>query len=335
MRQQALGWERDGRQWPLRHASRFVEAAGLRWHVQVMGPQIGQAPVVWLLHGTGASTHSWRSVMPLLAHRCQVVAVDLPGHAFTAMPAQGAMSPQFSLHGMARALQTLMQTTGLLPDLLVGHSAGAALAARMCLDQLVAPALLVSVNGALLPLEGVAGFIFSPMARWMASTMFVPRMFARRAADPRMRERLIAATGSVIDPTGQALYGRLMQHPGHASAALAMMANWNLQVLARDLPRLQTPVHLAIGTGDRTVPPAQAAQVHALLPAHPRSVVSSLGSLGHLAHEENPLAFAQQLLALIDVGDALSDARSPCDGTQAPTRRRDIGMSTVGGLEAL
>ncbi len=30
----ALVWERDGRAWPHREASRFVQAGGLRWHVQ-------------------------------------------------------------------------------------------------------------------------------------------------------------------------------------------------------------------------------------------------------------------------------------------------------------
>ena len=32
-----LDWATDGADWPNRQASRFVEAAGMRWHVQVMG----------------------------------------------------------------------------------------------------------------------------------------------------------------------------------------------------------------------------------------------------------------------------------------------------------
>ncbi|MGD9027768.1 MAG: alpha/beta hydrolase, partial [Methyloceanibacter sp.] len=34
--QQKLDFARDGEDWPNREASRFVEAAGLKWHVQVM-----------------------------------------------------------------------------------------------------------------------------------------------------------------------------------------------------------------------------------------------------------------------------------------------------------
>ena len=74
-----LDWTVDGADWPNRDASRFVEAGGLRWHVQVMGT----GPVALLVHGMGASSHSWRDVAPLLASRFTVIIPDLPGHAFT------------------------------------------------------------------------------------------------------------------------------------------------------------------------------------------------------------------------------------------------------------
>lgn len=74
-------WERDGADWPNRAASRFVTASGLTWHVQAMGAP--EAPVLLLLHGTGAATHSWAGLAPLLAARFRVIAPDLPGHGFT------------------------------------------------------------------------------------------------------------------------------------------------------------------------------------------------------------------------------------------------------------
>ena len=40
-------WDVEGRDWPNRAASRFVDAGQLRWHVQVMG----EGPVLLLLHG--------------------------------------------------------------------------------------------------------------------------------------------------------------------------------------------------------------------------------------------------------------------------------------------
>ena len=113
-----LDWDVEGLDWPHRQASRFVEAAGLRWHVQ----QMGQGPVLLLIHGTGGATHSWRDLMPLLARDFTCVAVDLPGHGFSAMPPAACLS----LDGMARLLAGLLARLGLSPELVVGHSAGAA-----------------------------------------------------------------------------------------------------------------------------------------------------------------------------------------------------------------
>src|SRR3954447_2043573 len=120
-------WSRDGRDWPNREASGFVEAGGLRWHVQRMG----QGPVLLLVHGTAAATHSWRALAPLLARHFSVVAPDLPGHGFTAMPAN---AHGLSLPGMAALLGALLNRLQVDPALVAGHSAGAAVLLRLALD---------------------------------------------------------------------------------------------------------------------------------------------------------------------------------------------------------
>lgn len=92
-----LDWQRDGPQWPHHQRSRFVQDGGLHWHVQTFDGPDPQAPWVLLLHGTGASTHSWRDLAPLLARRLRVLALDLPGHAFTGLPPGGMGAPQLTL----------------------------------------------------------------------------------------------------------------------------------------------------------------------------------------------------------------------------------------------
>ena len=136
-----LNWERDGIRWPHRQHSRFVQAAGLRWHVQQFESALPDAPTALLLHGTGASTHSWRGLAPLLAPHFKVVSLDLPGHAFTDMPPGGSNSLQMSLPGMARAIGELLGVIEVSPTLMIGHSAGAAIAVRMALDGNAAPTI--------------------------------------------------------------------------------------------------------------------------------------------------------------------------------------------------
>jgi magnesium chelatase accessory protein len=100
--------------------------------------------------------------------------------------------------------------------------------------------------------------------------------------------RWAAATGSRLDATGTALYGQLVSNPGHAAGALGMMANWDLDTLERELPRLATPLAQIVGTNDRTISPSQAQRVLARLQPATRLPVIALQGLGHLAHEERP-----------------------------------------------
>jgi magnesium chelatase accessory protein len=291
-----LLWERDGLDWPHRDKSRFIQAAGLRWHVQQFGTQAAPLPVALLIHGTAASTHSWRGLAPLLAPCFNVFSLDLPGHGFTGMPAGRSESQQFSLAGMAGAIGTLLLTCDLKPALVVGHSAGAAIALRMCLDKAVSPQLVIGLNGAFLPLGGLAGQLFAPAAKVMAATRLVPRLFSWRATEPDVLRKLIDNTGSMLDASGIALYGKLVGNPSHAAGALAMMANWDLSAFLRDIPQLRTQVCLMVGANDRTIPPRQAIRFLAKLPHAACSDLITLPGLGHLAHEEDPQLIAREAL---------------------------------------
>ncbi len=286
---QRLRWDVDGRDWPNRAWSSFVYAAGLRWHVQAAG----NGPVVLLLHGTGASTHTWRDVMPRLNGHYRVICVDLPGHAFTdPLPAARA-----GLDGMTAAVGAMLGSLGVNPFAIVGHSAGAAIGARLCLDAAVAPRLLISLNGALLPLAGMPMGMFTLLARLCASTSLVPRVVAWRGSDPDSVRRLVASTGSTLDARGLGLYARLVASPAHVAAVLEMMAAWRLESLQADLSRLAVPLKLIVNSGDRTVPPSEARRVQRAVPA---AEVVTVARLGHLSHEEDPAAMSDLMLGMLD-----------------------------------
>lgn len=282
-----LTLEQDGADWPNRAASRPITAAGVDWHVQILG----DGPTLLLLHGTGASTHSWRDLAPLLAHRFRIVAPDLPGHGFTPAPKAGAQS----LPGMARAVAGLLDALDVTPAVAIGHSAGAAVAARMILDGAIRPDRLIALNGALTPFEGLAGRLLPGMAKGLFLNPFAPRYFAWSASSVAVR-RLLEGTGSRIDARGAALYERLMRNPSHVAGALGMMAHWDLHTLEHDLPRLRPALDLIVADNDKTVPPIAARKLAARLT---KARVHAVPRLGHLAHEEAPQQIAQLLFDLI------------------------------------
>lgn len=280
-------WELEGRDWPNRSASRFVEAGGLRWHYQ----RLGQGPALLLVHGTGAATHSWHRLAQRLAEHFTVIAPDLPGHGFTSWPSD----EQFALPGMADLLAQFLAATEVSPRLVVGHSAGAAILARMSIDGRIAPEALISLNGALLARRGFAFRLFAPIVRAVVTTDLAAKAFAWHASDRDVVSRTLAGTGSQLDADELDWYARLFRTPGHTGAALMMMAKWELETLEADLPTLARPVLLVVGEDDGFIAPSEASEVASLLP---QASVLELPGLGHLAHEERPDLIANLIVEL-------------------------------------
>lgn len=272
-----LDWSTHRAQWPNGRFSRFVAAGGLSWHLQEMG----SGPTVLLLHGTGASTHSWAWFARIAARRCRLLIPDLPGHGFTSCPP----TARLSIAGMAGWINELLNEIGQTPEVVVGHSAGAAILSQMCLDRLIEPKVLVSLNGALLPFEGAHGHLFGHIAKVLASLPFVPRLVSGRLSTRRSVERLIDQVGSRVPEASVECYLRLLSSEKHVAAALGMMANWDLKAFAKQLPGIATRVELIACAGDQAVPSGQAIQLEKLLPNSGLHVVERLG---HLGHEEDP-----------------------------------------------
>lgn len=274
-----MRWPGDAAGWPMAEHSRFVLHRPHRWHVQ----EAGTGPLVLLIHGAGGATQSWRGVFPLLARDTRVVAVDLPGQGFSQL---GARS-RCGLDHMAEDLWSLCRHEGWQPAVIVGHSAGAAIALRMA--ELGAPGHIVGINAALGNFKGVAGWLFPMLARALALSPVTAGLFAASVTDQSVRT-LIRGTGSTLDDTGIALYRRLASDRGHVDGTLAMMAQWRLDGLLRRLPSNPARVTLVTGDRDLAVPPSTSRDAAAALK---NATLVTLPGLGHLAHEEDPATVAR------------------------------------------
>jgi magnesium chelatase accessory protein len=153
----------------------------------------------------------------------------------------------------------------------------------------IRPAAILAINGALLPLRSVAWHFFAPVAKLLACSPFATRLFARSAEDRASVVRLIRGTGSEIDAAGIEQYALLARSERQVAAAIGMMARWDLDDFARELPRLETDLVLVVGSNDKSVPPSDAGRVATIRHGgQGRTRLATLPGLGHLAHEEAP-----------------------------------------------
>lgn len=253
-----------------------VHGGGIKWHVQ----RCGRGPSLLLLHGTGASADSFSALMPLLAEHFSVIAPDLPGHARTTVPGRFTSD----LPSFAAALDGLLSTLEAKPQIVMGHSAGAAVLMRMILDEMIAPSLMVGLAAALVPFQGVASLMFPAAARALAKTSLAPSLIALNATGVAV-ERVIRGTGSTLDSSALGRYQQLMRQPSHIAGVLSMLSRWNPGATFAELDRLRTPLVLIAGENDRAVPLEQTRQILGRVPHAHLHVVPHAG---HLVHEERP-----------------------------------------------
>ena len=230
--------------------------------------------------------------MPLLAESHDVIAMDLPRHAFTT----GHDAYAMSLPAMAREVTGLLATLGVQPAAIIGHSAGAAIAMQLALDHAYRGPI-VGLSPALRPFPGAMAQIFPAVAKALFVNPLVPRIFTGSIDLVGGAERFLwRSTHSRIDREGLACYRTLLKHPGHAGGALAMMANWDLPALRERMSDVRNPVLLVHGANDPAIPPDWARDAARWLPD---ARLELLPGLGHLAHEEAPGKAAAHIAAFL------------------------------------
>jgi magnesium chelatase accessory protein len=275
-------WQAVADFWPRADTSQFVRAANIDFHIQVSGT----GDDVLLLHGAGASAHSFAGLASRLSEHYRVIAPDLPGQGFTnLLPLEDV-----GLAPFAEYLKELMSVLAAKPRWIIGHSAGAALAAQYALTESSLPEGLLCINAAFNPFGSLAAPLFSKTAKWFARSRWLPKALASPTLRWRATGSMLADTGSAVDPVMSRCYDSLLSNPDHIAGTLRMMAGWDLPPLLAQLPSLRSPVWLAAAEGDRTIPPERSTSVSCDLPLA-RSV--RIPGLGHLAHEEDPDIFAR------------------------------------------
>jgi pimeloyl-ACP methyl ester carboxylesterase len=254
--------------------SDYIEVAGMRLHLRDTGSK--QAPAIILIHGFGASLHTWEPWAQALSKDYRVIRFDVPGFGLTGPDPTGDYSDQRSI----TLLTSLMDTLGLAHVTLIGNSMGGRIAWKFAAarPERVSKLVLISPDG-----------FASPGVKY-GKTSAVPAMVKlMRYTLPKamLAPNLAAAYANPAVMTGKLLdrYYDLMLAPGVRDAIIARMEQSVLTNPEPELRQIQAETLLLWGEKDALIPMSNAADYIRVLQ---RCMLVTLPAVGHLPQEEAP-----------------------------------------------
>jgi pimeloyl-ACP methyl ester carboxylesterase len=137
---------------------RFAEIAGRQIFYREAGAT--SAPTIVLLHGTPASSHMYRNLIPALADRYHVIAPDYPGFGHSDRPSVDEFDYTFDT--LADHVDALLDRLGLTRYALYVQDYGAPVGWRLALRHPERIAAIVSQNGNAY-VEGFVGDAMEPL----------------------------------------------------------------------------------------------------------------------------------------------------------------------------
>ena len=270
--------------WPNRSNSEFIKSENYNWHIQKFG---STGKKLLLIHGTGASSHSWYPLIENLNLDFETLCLDLPGHGFT----RAFAKQNNQLLTIVDQISFLLRKLDFYPNIIIGHSAGAAVAYELAKKIETEPST-VAINAAFGQFSGLAGLAFPYFAKLAASTTIPARFLNLLASKEEIIRKLLASTGSAIPEQQIKCYQYLFSNPDHVDGTLQLMADWDLGNFLDRLPEETSPIHFLVGDKDQTVPPHISKSWDQLMP---NSSLTKYKGLGHLLHEEDPGAVSSIL----------------------------------------
>jgi pimeloyl-ACP methyl ester carboxylesterase len=299
--------------------SRWIDLDGPVHYLDFGGPASG--PVVVCVHGLAGSAVNWSAIAPLLADRCRMLAVDLPGHGLTRSLGRG-----MDMAALRALLHRFIEAVPGGPVLLMGNSMGGMISLLEASAAPAAVAGLVLVDPVLPLVPALPDRFVTPMLAAYATPGLGPLLMRlRRRQSP---EGLVASVLSLccVDAT-QVPADVLAQHVTVARQALmlpqtereiAAAARSMIAIFAGDLRggsyrraigSITCPVLLVHGTHDRMVPITVA---RAAARTNPTWTLIEMPGVGHVPQLEAPDGTASAITSWLSVvGQPAAQAALP------------------------
>lgn len=258
--------------------SSFVDVQGMSVHVRSVGDGM---PVI-LLHGTGASLHTWEGWTNVLQDSFRVISLDLPAFGLTGPHPQG----DYSVSSYVSFLEAFAKKMELDSFHLAGNSLGGLIAWNYAYTHPDRVKKLILLDAAGFPRNGprplairLARYpVISDLLQYITPKSLFRQSLQDVYGDP---EKLENAT---IDR-----YFELFLRTGNRRAYIAR-ARESYKVPTAPLRELSMPVLIQWGAKDTWISPDHAQQFDAMIP---NSQVTMYPELGHVPMEEDPESTAR------------------------------------------
>jgi pimeloyl-ACP methyl ester carboxylesterase len=270
---------------------RWVEARGIRFHVAEAGS--GDDPVL-LLHGWPQHWSEWRHLMPALADRHRVLAMDLRGFGWSDAPRDGYLK-----ENLATDVLAVLDQLGLEKVKLVGHDWGGWVGFLLCLR---APErfdryLALNIIHPWIKLRQALPHAWRTWYQLVTMAPLLGYQLHRSGRFVRLALRSAVADRSVWDSGTLAIFADNLAEPDRARAAVQMYRNFDLRELFPVLrgryadKRLAVPTRMVFGTGDAAIHPSMLAgyEQHA-----DEMEVELVANCGHFIVDERPQLVAER-----------------------------------------
>ena len=205
--------------------TQYLERAGLRLAYDDTGAR-GARPVAVLIHGWISERADLRAVGAALAPTYRVVALDAPGHGESAVPDPDTAAPRLAIPAQAADVAALCDHLGVSGALLVGHSAGGAVAVELAARRPDLAAAVVALDGTMLFRKEVLAGV-EPLLAALRTPAW------REAMNGFLRQSYLPSDDPALLAAELAAVARMPQHV--VAAVPEQFLEWDAEVALRDL----------------------------------------------------------------------------------------------------
>mgnify|MGYP000868011103 FL=1 len=259
-------------------ASAFVDVMQMQVHYRDEGNKNDSLPLV-LIHGTGASLHTWEESVKLLTDSFRVITLDLPAYGLTGPNPKRIYSQAFYVQFIDEFLKSIHVNKCIIG----GNSLGGAIAWNYTYEHPTKVEKLILIDAAGYPMISESkpiAFTLAqiPVLKHMLNYI-TPRFLAKKSV-MNVYDDPTKVTEKVVDR-----YFDLFLREGNRQAFVDRM---NFSTYPDHLTRIRlikTPTLIIWGENDKLIPIENAQKFHADLP---NDTLVVLEKTGHIPMEENP-----------------------------------------------